>query len=147
MLGKLVGFIALGTLEALSIAEWSVWTLPLPFSDDSISIPSVVSEHEAFLPRLISHRRFSSHATDSAATQPEAGMSTMLPSHRWTNSPLQNYITLYNNLMYPFFPFKRGLIYSWGVACLSFYSPNLVPCPTLQWTQCARWIPGASGGG
>ncbi|RXN35789.1 unc-80 -like protein [Labeo rohita] len=53
--------------------------------DDSISIPSVVSEHEAFLPRLISQRRFSSHATGSAATQPEPGMSTMLPSHSEPN--------------------------------------------------------------
>ncbi|KTG41084.1 hypothetical protein cypCar_00001372 [Cyprinus carpio] len=54
-------------------------------SDDSISVPSVVSEHEAFLPRLISQRRFSSHATGSAATQPEPGMSTMLPSHSEPN--------------------------------------------------------------
>ncbi|KAI2663401.1 hypothetical protein H4Q32_011921 [Labeo rohita] len=53
--------------------------------NDSISIPSVVSEHEAFLPRLISQRRFSSHATGSAATQPEPGMSTMLPSHSEPN--------------------------------------------------------------
>ncbi|XP_016129167.1 protein unc-80 homolog [Sinocyclocheilus grahami] len=53
--------------------------------NDSVSIPSVVSEHEAFLPRLISQRRFSSHATGSAATQPEPGMSTMLPSHSEPN--------------------------------------------------------------
>uniref|UniRef100_A0A8C2A889 Unc-80 homolog (C. elegans) n=1 Tax=Cyprinus carpio TaxID=7962 RepID=A0A8C2A889_CYPCA len=53
--------------------------------NDSISVPSVVSEHEAFLPRLISQRRFSSHATGSAATQPEPGMSTMLPSHSEPN--------------------------------------------------------------
>lgn len=50
--------------------------------DDSISIPSVVSEHEAFLPRVISQRRFSSHATGSAASQAEAPRATMLPSHR-----------------------------------------------------------------
>lgn len=50
--------------------------------DDSLSIPSVVSEHEAFLPRMISQRRFSSHATGSAASQPEAPRATMLPSHR-----------------------------------------------------------------
>ncbi|XP_016102315.1 protein unc-80 homolog [Sinocyclocheilus grahami] len=53
--------------------------------NDSISIPSVVSEHEAFLPRLISQRRFSSHITVSAATQPEPGISTMLPSHSEPN--------------------------------------------------------------
>ncbi|XP_056606877.1 protein unc-80 homolog isoform X1 [Triplophysa dalaica] len=53
--------------------------------NDSISIPSVVSEHESFLPRLISQRRFSSHATGSVATQPEPGMSTMLPSHSEPN--------------------------------------------------------------
>uniref|UniRef100_A0A671LGV2 Protein unc-80 homolog n=1 Tax=Sinocyclocheilus anshuiensis TaxID=1608454 RepID=A0A671LGV2_9TELE len=34
--------------------------------NDSVSIPSVVSEHEAFLPRLISQRRFSSHGLCSA---------------------------------------------------------------------------------
>ncbi|XP_061686965.1 protein unc-80 homolog isoform X16 [Syngnathoides biaculeatus] len=53
--------------------------------NDSISIPSVVSEHEAFLPRLISERRFSSHATGSATLQPEAPRSTMLPSHSEPN--------------------------------------------------------------
>ncbi|XP_065096078.1 protein unc-80 homolog isoform X3 [Paramisgurnus dabryanus] len=53
--------------------------------NDSISIPSVVSEHESFLRRLISQRRFSSHATGSVATQPEPGMSTMLPSHSEPN--------------------------------------------------------------
>ncbi|TRZ04189.1 hypothetical protein DNTS_011989 [Danionella cerebrum] len=53
--------------------------------NDSVSIPSVVSEHEAFLPRLISQRRFSSHATGSATTQPEPSMSTMLPSHSEPN--------------------------------------------------------------
>uniref|UniRef100_A0A673NQR8 Protein unc-80 homolog n=1 Tax=Sinocyclocheilus rhinocerous TaxID=307959 RepID=A0A673NQR8_9TELE len=172
--------------------------------NDSISIPSVVSEHEAFLPRLISQRRFSSHATVSAATQPEPGISTMLPSHSEPNvldesqglleegnlsrvasvqsepgqqnlliqPPLgrkrglrqvsaQNTVlffafgVLFTGKQTPFFktkapsdrklsittlfiqsyhifPFKRGLIYSWGVACLSYYSPNLVPCPTLQ---------------
>eukprot|EP00064_Thunnus_orientalis_P022708 superscaffoldBa00007911_g22923 len=50
--------------------------------NDSMSIPSVVSEHEAFLPSVISQRRFSSHATGSAASQPEAPRTTMLPSHR-----------------------------------------------------------------
>lgn len=49
---------------------------------DSMSIPSVVSEHEAFMPRVMSQRRFSSHATGSAASQPEAPRTTMLPSHR-----------------------------------------------------------------
>uniref|UniRef100_A0A3P9LJM9 Unc-80 homolog (C. elegans) n=1 Tax=Oryzias latipes TaxID=8090 RepID=A0A3P9LJM9_ORYLA len=48
--------------------------------DDSMSIPSVVSEHEAFLPRVMSQRRFSSHATGSATLQPEGPRSTMLPS-------------------------------------------------------------------
>lgn len=52
------------------------------FSDDSMSIPSVVSEHEAFLPRVTTQRRFSSHATGSVASQPEAPRTTMLPSHR-----------------------------------------------------------------
>lgn len=54
----------------------------LSFPDDSVSIPSVVSEHEAFLPRVITQRRFSSHATGSVASQPEAPRATMLPSHR-----------------------------------------------------------------
>ncbi|XP_046704530.1 protein unc-80 homolog isoform X4 [Silurus meridionalis] len=53
--------------------------------NDSISIPSVVSEHEAFLPSLITQRRFSSHATGSASGQPEPGLSTMLPSHSEPN--------------------------------------------------------------
>ena len=52
------------------------------FPDDSMSIPSVVSEHEAFLPRVITQRRFSSHGTGSAASQPEGPRTTMLPSHR-----------------------------------------------------------------
>lgn len=52
-------------------------------TDDSMSIPSVVSEHEAFLPRVITERRFSSHATGSVILQPAAPRSTMLPSHRW----------------------------------------------------------------
>ncbi|XP_030265403.1 protein unc-80 homolog isoform X1 [Sparus aurata] len=52
---------------------------------DSMSIPSVVSEHEAFLPRGIAQRRFSSHATGSAASQPEAPRTTMLPSHSEPN--------------------------------------------------------------
>ncbi|XP_053540162.1 protein unc-80 homolog [Ictalurus punctatus] len=53
--------------------------------NDSISIPSVVSEHEAFIPSVITQRRFSSHATGSASTQPEPGLSTMLPSHSEPN--------------------------------------------------------------
>uniref|UniRef100_A0A3P8T0M3 Unc-80 homolog, NALCN channel complex subunit n=1 Tax=Amphiprion percula TaxID=161767 RepID=A0A3P8T0M3_AMPPE len=53
--------------------------------NDSMSIPSVVSEHEAFLPRVMSQRRFSSHATGSAASQPEAPRTTMLPSHSEPN--------------------------------------------------------------
>lgn len=51
-------------------------------ADDSMSIPSVVSEHEAFLPRVITQRRFSSHATGSMASQPEGPRTIMLPSHR-----------------------------------------------------------------
>lgn len=47
-----------------------------------MSIPSVVSEHEAFLPRMMAQRRFSSHATGSVASQPEVPRATMLPSHR-----------------------------------------------------------------
>uniref|UniRef100_A0A4W4GQM1 Unc-80 homolog (C. elegans) n=1 Tax=Electrophorus electricus TaxID=8005 RepID=A0A4W4GQM1_ELEEL len=39
--------------------------------NDSLSIPSVVSEHEAFFPSLIPQRRFSSHATGCAPSQPE----------------------------------------------------------------------------
>uniref|UniRef100_A0A8D3E268 Unc-80 homolog (C. elegans) n=1 Tax=Scophthalmus maximus TaxID=52904 RepID=A0A8D3E268_SCOMX len=52
---------------------------------DSMSIPSMVSEHEAFLPRVMTQRRFSSHATGSAASQPEAHRATMLPSHSEPN--------------------------------------------------------------
>ncbi|XP_030638088.1 protein unc-80 homolog [Chanos chanos] len=53
--------------------------------NDSMSIPSVVSEHEAFFPSVIAHRRFSSHATGAATTQPEPSRSTMLPSHSEPN--------------------------------------------------------------
>ncbi|KAK7889619.1 hypothetical protein WMY93_025179 [Mugilogobius chulae] len=53
--------------------------------NDSISIPSVVSEHEAFFPRTMSQRRFSSHATGSASSQAEAHRTTMLPSHSEPN--------------------------------------------------------------
>uniref|UniRef100_A0A3B4DM80 Unc-80 homolog (C. elegans) n=1 Tax=Pygocentrus nattereri TaxID=42514 RepID=A0A3B4DM80_PYGNA len=53
--------------------------------NDSISIPSVVSEHEAFFPTLITQRRFSSHATGTSSIQPEPGLSTMLPSHSEPN--------------------------------------------------------------
>ncbi|XP_029696084.1 protein unc-80 homolog isoform X13 [Takifugu rubripes] len=53
--------------------------------NDSVSIPSVVSEHEAFLPQVITQRRFSSHATGSVAPQPEAHRTTMLPSHSEPN--------------------------------------------------------------
>ncbi|XP_024144693.1 protein unc-80 homolog isoform X2 [Oryzias melastigma] len=53
--------------------------------NDSMSIPSVVSEHEAFLPRVMSQRRFSSHATGSAPSQSEGPRSTMLPSQSEPN--------------------------------------------------------------
>ncbi|KAM9767095.1 protein unc-80 homolog isoform 2-T2 [Menidia menidia] len=53
--------------------------------NDSISIPSVVSEHEAFLPRVMSQRRFSSHATGTAAAPPEGPRTTMLPSQSEPN--------------------------------------------------------------
>ncbi|KAM6945754.1 LOW QUALITY PROTEIN: protein unc-80 homolog [Aplochiton taeniatus] len=49
--------------------------------NDSLSLPSVVSELEAFLPSVISQRRFSSHATGSQ----EVPRSTMLPSHSEPN--------------------------------------------------------------
>ncbi|XP_056606879.1 protein unc-80 homolog isoform X3 [Triplophysa dalaica] len=75
--------------------------------NDSISIPSVVSEHESFLPRLISQRRFSSHATGSVATQPEPGMSTMLPSHRVAS--VQSEPGQQNLLIQPPLGRKRGL--------------------------------------
>lgn len=42
-----------------------------------------MSEHEAFLPRTMSQRRFSSHATGSVALQSDAPRATMLPSHRY----------------------------------------------------------------
>ncbi|XP_077449386.1 protein unc-80 homolog isoform X14 [Stigmatopora argus] len=75
--------------------------------NDSISIPSVVSEHEAFLPRLISERRFSSHATGSATLQPEAPRSTMLPSHRVAS--IQSEPGQQNLLIQPPLGRKRGL--------------------------------------
>ncbi|XP_028832106.1 protein unc-80 homolog isoform X5 [Denticeps clupeoides] len=52
--------------------------------NDSISIPSVVSEHEPFFPNIIAHRRFSSHAT-GADIPPDPNLSTMLPSHSEPN--------------------------------------------------------------
>ncbi|XP_061634151.1 protein unc-80 homolog isoform X18 [Phyllopteryx taeniolatus] len=75
--------------------------------NDSISIPSVVSEHEAFLPRLISERRFSSHATGSATLQPEAPRTTMLPSHRVAS--VQSEPGQQNLLIQPPLGRKRGL--------------------------------------
>ncbi|XP_035384136.1 protein unc-80 homolog isoform X2 [Electrophorus electricus] len=53
--------------------------------NDSLSIPSVVSEHEAFFPSLIPQRRFSSHATGCAPSQPEPSRLAMLPSHSEPN--------------------------------------------------------------
>ncbi|XP_060775026.1 protein unc-80 homolog isoform X7 [Neoarius graeffei] len=73
----------------------------------SISIPSVVSEHDAFLPSLITQRRFSSHATGSASTQPESGRSTMLPSHRVAS--VQSEPGHHNLLLQPPLGRKRGL--------------------------------------
>ncbi|KAJ8256018.1 hypothetical protein COCON_G00198820 [Conger conger] len=53
--------------------------------NDSVSIPSVVSEQETFLPSVVTQRRFSSHTTGVSASQPEPTMSTMLPSHSEPN--------------------------------------------------------------
>ncbi|XP_059906860.1 protein unc-80 homolog isoform X1 [Gadus macrocephalus] len=54
--------------------------------NDSISIPSVVSDHEVFLPRVTSQRRFSSHATGSAPSPAEPPRTaTLLPSHSEPN--------------------------------------------------------------
>ncbi|XP_061918285.1 protein unc-80 homolog isoform X3 [Entelurus aequoreus] len=75
--------------------------------NDSISIPSVVSEHEAFLPRVITERRFSSHATGSAAQPPEAPRATMLPSHRVAS--VQSEPGQQNLLIQPPLGRKRGL--------------------------------------
>nr|XP_055069097.1 protein unc-80 homolog isoform X7 [Misgurnus anguillicaudatus] len=75
--------------------------------NDSISIPSVVSEHESFLRRLISQRRFSSHATGSVSTQAEPGMSTMLPSHRVAS--VQSEPGQQNLLIQPPLGRKRGV--------------------------------------
>ncbi|TNM94141.1 hypothetical protein fugu_002317 [Takifugu bimaculatus] len=63
----------------------SLATMSRSNTDDSVSIPSVVSEHDAFLPQVITQRRFSSHATGSVAPQPEAHRTTMLPSHSEPN--------------------------------------------------------------
>lgn len=51
----------------------------LPLSDDSVSMPSVVSEQEAYLLSAIGRRRFSSHVSSMSAPQAEVGM---LPSQR-----------------------------------------------------------------
>uniref|UniRef100_A0AAV2LCH5 Protein UNC80 C-terminal domain-containing protein n=1 Tax=Knipowitschia caucasica TaxID=637954 RepID=A0AAV2LCH5_KNICA len=53
--------------------------------NDSMSIPSVVSEQEAFLPPIMSQRRFSSHATGSAGPQAQGPRATMLPSNSEPN--------------------------------------------------------------
>ncbi|XP_013926758.1 PREDICTED: protein unc-80 homolog, partial [Thamnophis sirtalis] len=47
--------------------------------NDSVSMPSVVSEQEAYLMGSIGRRRFSSHLSSISAPQPEVGM---LPSQR-----------------------------------------------------------------
>ncbi|XP_029696083.1 protein unc-80 homolog isoform X12 [Takifugu rubripes] len=75
--------------------------------NDSVSIPSVVSEHEAFLPQVITQRRFSSHATGSVAPQPEAHRTTMLPSHRVAS--VQSEPGQQNLLIQPPLGRKRGL--------------------------------------
>ncbi|XP_049335810.1 protein unc-80 homolog isoform X7 [Astyanax mexicanus] len=75
--------------------------------NDSISIPSVVSEHEAFFPSLVSQRRFSSHATGSSSAQKEPGLSTMLPSHRVAS--VQSEPGHQNLLLQPPLGRKRGL--------------------------------------
>lgn len=49
------------------------------FLDDSLSMPSVVSEQEAYLMGAIGRRRFSSHLSSVSAPQAEVGM---LPSQR-----------------------------------------------------------------
>ncbi|XP_063072865.1 protein unc-80 homolog [Engraulis encrasicolus] len=73
--------------------------------NDSMSIPSVVSEHETFIPSAITHRRFSSHTT--GATQPELISSTMLPSHRVAS--VQSEPGQQNVLIHPPLGRKRGL--------------------------------------
>ncbi|KAM9767096.1 protein unc-80 homolog isoform 3-T3 [Menidia menidia] len=75
--------------------------------NDSISIPSVVSEHEAFLPRVMSQRRFSSHATGTAAAPPEGPRTTMLPSQRVAS--VQSEPGQQNLLIQPPLGRKRGL--------------------------------------
>uniref|UniRef100_A0A1A8GNG7 Unc-80 homolog n=1 Tax=Nothobranchius korthausae TaxID=1143690 RepID=A0A1A8GNG7_9TELE len=75
--------------------------------NDSMSIPSVVSEHEAFLPRVMSQRRFSSHVTGSASLQPEATRTTMLPSQRVAS--VQSEPGQQNLLIQPPLGRKRGL--------------------------------------
>ncbi|XP_056884493.1 protein unc-80 homolog isoform X21 [Takifugu flavidus] len=75
--------------------------------NDSVSIPSVVSEHDAFLPQVITQRRFSSHATGSVAPQPEAHRTTMLPSHRVAS--VQSEPGQQNLLIQPPLGRKRGL--------------------------------------
>uniref|UniRef100_A0A1A8J8A7 Unc-80 homolog n=1 Tax=Nothobranchius kuhntae TaxID=321403 RepID=A0A1A8J8A7_NOTKU len=75
--------------------------------NDSMSIPSVVSEHEAFLPRVMSQRRFSSHVTGSASLQPEATRTTMLPSQRVAS--VQSEPGQQNLLIQPPLGRKRGI--------------------------------------
>lgn len=52
---------------------------PFALSDDSVSMPSVVSEQEASLLSALGRRRFSSHVSSMSAPQAEVGM---LPSQR-----------------------------------------------------------------
>lgn len=47
--------------------------------DDSVSMPSVVSEQDAYLLSAIGRRRFSSHTSSMSVPQAEGGM---LPSQR-----------------------------------------------------------------
>lgn len=60
--------------------QLKVTQLLLPLSDDSVSMPSVVSEQEAYLLSTIGgRRRFSSHVSSMSAPQAEVGL---LPSQR-----------------------------------------------------------------
>ncbi|MGH0120633.1 UNVERIFIED_CONTAM: hypothetical protein FKN15_009998 [Acipenser sinensis] len=75
--------------------------------NDSVSMPSVVSEHEAYLASVIGRRRFSSHVSSASAPQAEPVLSSMLPSQRVAS--VQSEPGQQNLLVQPPLGRKRGL--------------------------------------
>ncbi|XP_041120448.1 protein unc-80 homolog isoform X3 [Polyodon spathula] len=83
--------LSLATMSRSNTGTGTVWQDTLSRTDeddeenDSVSMPSVVSEHEAYLASVIGRRRFSSHVSSASAPTAEPVLSTMLPSQSEPN--------------------------------------------------------------